>query len=207
MIYLKSKGVAYVISWDSIDTSSLYREVLNDYEQIIERYSFQKYSLNDEECVYVIQDTFVIYVGIINYGSNDFPNYVVVFEELLDNDIFKFNFSGFSRKYPSDKRGHIAYRRFHGIWGEPIRSVEGMMSLSLFIESKADYVNIKLPELKLKDRYNQWEGYLYNFIIYELSDGERTGYAIYCSDNVNSKIKCTNRGCGHLLGPKSLESV
>lgn len=183
MIYLKSKGVAYVISWDSIDTSSLYREVLNDYEQIIERYSFQKYSLNDEECVYVIQDTFVIYVGIINYGSNDFPNYVVVFEELLDNDIFKFNFSGFSRKYPSDKRGHIAYRRFHGIWGEPIRSVEGMMSLSLFIESKADYVNIKLPELKLKDRYNQWEGYLYNFIIYELSDGERTGYAIYCSDN------------------------
>lgn len=175
--------MALVLSWDGVDTSALYREVLNDYEQIIGKYYFQKYSLNDKESVYVIQDKFVIYVGIINYGSGDFPNYVIVFEELLDNDIFKFNFSGFSRKYPFNKRGHVTYKRFHGIWGEPIRSIEGIMSQSLYIGSRADYVNSRLPELKLEDRYNQWEGYLYSFIIYELSDGERTGYAIYCSDN------------------------
>lgn len=172
-----------MISWDGVDTSALYQEVLSDYEKVIEKYSFQKYLLNDGESVYVIQDTFVLYIGLINYGDDDFPNYRIVFEELLNNDIFKFNFSGFSRKYPTNERGHITYKRFHGIWGEPIRSIEGIMSLALFIGSKADYVNTGLPELKLEDRYNQWEGYLYNFIIYELTDSEQIGYAIYCSDN------------------------
>jgi len=183
VVYWNTAEVTFLINWDGVNTSVLYQKVLDDYEQIIEKYSFQKHFLNDEECVYVIQDTFVIYVGLINYGNIDFPNYIMVFEELLDNDIFKFNFSGFARKYPTDKRGHIAYKRFHGIWGEPIRSIEGTMAQALLIESKAEYVNRKLPELKLRDRYKQWEGYPYNFIIYELSDGKKTGYAIYCSDN------------------------
>lgn len=184
-----------MISWDGVDTSALYQEIIDEYEKIIGKYSFQKYILNEEESVYIIQDTFVLYIGLINYGDDDFPNHRIVFEELLNNDIFKFNFSGFSRKYPNDKRGHITYKRFHGVWGEPIRDVENMnfglvsekevqrRKDSLFIESKAEYINSMLPELKLRDRYNQWDGYLYNFIIYELSDGERTGHAIYCSDN------------------------
>lgn len=182
-------------NWDGVDISSLYLQVLKEYEKIIEKFSFQYYIINDYERVYSIQDTFVIYIGLINYGDTHFKNHMIVFEELLDNDIFKFNFSRFSRKFSSDDRWHIVYKRFHGVWGEPIRDISdfksGLLSeqeilekaSSYQIDSRCAHIEAHLPDLKLRERYNQWEGYFYNFIIYELSDGEKTGYAIYCSDN------------------------
>ncbi len=184
-----------MINWDGVDISTLYQKVESDYESIIADYSFKKLILKDSERVYIIQDSFIIYVGLINYGDLTFPNYRIVFEELLDNNIFKFNFSKFSRKYPTNERFHIVYKRFHGVWGEPIRDTKnfnfGLLTDeeiqqkrdALLIESRAEYLDSKVPELKLRERYNQWEGYLYNFIIYELSDEDKTGFAIYCSDN------------------------
>ena len=179
-------------NWDGIDTSNLYRQVVLDYEDEIEPYSYKKINLNDTECVYVIQDTFIIYLGLINYGDDNFVNYKIVFEELLDNPIFKFNYSKFSRKYSINERyQHMEYKRFHGVWGEPIqekRDFKRYRSTSdcptiFSIDSRADYIDNMLPELCLKQRYNQWKGYLYHIIIYELSDGKRTGYALYCSEN------------------------
>lgn len=184
------KWVYSVINWDGFDTSKLYQHIIADYEKEIKDYSYKKLIINNDEIVYVVQDVFVIYVGLINYGNSSFINYKIVFEELLDNTVFKFNYSKFSRKYSIDEREHIRYKRFHGVWGEPIfyrnkifiNSTLGLND-DILIPSKVEYVEKKLPELKLRDRYNQWEGYLYNFIIYELSDGVKTGYAIYCSEN------------------------
>ncbi len=179
-------------NWDGIDISNLYQQIVLDYEKEIEPYSYNKINLNDTECVYVIQDTFIIYLGLINYGDDSFVNYTVVFEELLDNPIFKFNYSKFSRKYSTDERFHLEYKRFHGIWGEPIREQrqygigfkpDEENPVLFYVGSRADYINKALPELCLKQRYTQWEGYLYHFIIYELSDGERIGYALYYTDN------------------------
>ena len=178
-------------NWDGINISTLYQRVVKDYEKIIGEYSFKKRVLNEHETIYIVQDTFVLFLGLINYGSECFSNYKIVFEELMDNDIYKFNFSKFARNYPTSERIHIVYKRFHGVWGEPImdtRSVKSGIisdrnSCGMVVASRADYINNKIPELKLWDRYNQWEGYLYNFIIYELNDSAKTGYAIYCSDN------------------------
>lgn len=183
-------------NWDGFDISSLFLKVADEYEKVISKFSFQCYKLNDSERVYIVQDSFVVYLGLINYGSIDFPHYTIVFEELLDNDIFKFNFSGFARKFTSaDRWQHITYKRFHGVWGEAIRDISdyqpGLLTeqeiqgraFTYQINSKCEYIETILPELNLRERYNQWEGYLYNFIIYELSDGVKTGYAIYCSEN------------------------
>ncbi len=177
------------------DIYLLYSKVVNEYEKVISNYSFTSYKITDYETVYVIQDLFVIYLGLVSFSTHSEPgNYMVVFEELLDNSIFKFNFSGFSRKFSSEETTYIMYKRFHGNWEEPIRDINdlnyGILSseqiqklTSYHIESKAKYVNNNLPQLKLKERYEQWEGYLYNIIIYELSNGVKTGYATYCSKN------------------------
>ena len=179
-------------NWNGTDSFQLYHRVVSDYEKEIEPYSYNKIILNDTECVYVIQDTFIIYLGLINYGDNSFVDYRVVFEELLDNPIFKFNYSKFSRKYSIDEKyQQMEYKRFHGVWGEPIREnrdYRGCQSptdcnVIFYVGSRADYVDKALPDLHLRERYNQWEGYLYHIIIYELSDGKRTGYALYCSQN------------------------
>ena len=69
-------------NWDGIDISALYQKVVLDYEKEIETYSYNKIILNTEESVYVIQDTFILYLGLINYGSDEFINYTIVFEEL-----------------------------------------------------------------------------------------------------------------------------
>ena len=179
-------------NWDGIDISALYQKVVLDYEKEIETYSYNKIILNTEESVYVIQDTFILYLGLINYGSDEFINYTIVFEELLDNPIFKFNYSKFSRHYPTDERFHLEYKRFHGIWGEPIREQRKFGKgfkpdeenpILFYVDSRADYINNALPELHLRERYTQWEGYLFHFIIYELSDDKQTGYALYYSEN------------------------
>lgn len=180
-------------NWDGADSFQLYHRVVLDYEKEIEPYTYKKITINQTECVYVIQDTFIIYLGLINYGDDSFVDYRVVFEELLDNSIFKFNYSKFSRKYSNaEKYQQMEYKRFHGVWGEPIREKRDYRefqsspedcSVIFRVESRADYINETLPELLLKERYNQWEGYLYHFIIYELSDGNKTGYALYYTDN------------------------
>lgn len=74
----------------------------------------------------------------------------------------------------------MGYKKFHGQWAEPIVP---QSFFYLYIESKSKYVDSLVPSLKLQMRYNQWEGFAYHYIIYELSDGNRTGYALYCSDN------------------------
>lgn len=195
LLYNDLKVVFQMTNWDGFDIPSFYLQVVKEYEKIIEPFSFQSYMLSNYERVYNIQDTFAIYVGLINYGDTHFKNYMIVFEELLDNDIFKFNFSKFSRKFSSDDKLHIVYKRFHGVWGEAIRDISdfqsGLLSVQEILErasyyqidSRCEYIEAQLPELKLRERYNQWEGYFYNFIIYELSNQEKIGYAIYCSDN------------------------
>ena len=50
-------------NWDGIDISNLYQQIVLDYEKEIEPYSYNKINLNDTECVYVIQDTFIIYLA------------------------------------------------------------------------------------------------------------------------------------------------
>lgn len=165
------------------------------YEEIISRYSFMIYQLDSHEIVYIIEDSFIIYLGLVDFSYGDDTRhkyYRVVFNELLENCIFKFNYCSFLKKQGVINGIDIEYKRFHGIWGEPIRDLsdfnlqfqDELKNMANFqIAGKADYVNNRLPQVQLKKRYEQWSGHLYNFIIYELNENDRTGYAFYCSDN------------------------
>lgn len=180
---------------DGKDAFAFYPKATEAYEDIIKEYSYTFSELNDYERVYVVQDSFVLYVGLINYGDDIFPNYRVVFEELLNNDIYKFNASKFARSFGEEGRGLVAYIRFHGIWGVPLRSFENNRYADAYSEeykshylipSKCYEVSEKLPQLNLRERFDLWGGNLYFYIIYELIDGDRAGYAIYCSQNLQT---------------------
>lgn len=185
-----------MINSDGIDILSLYNRVRVEYEKKIEGYSYKCNDLNDMECVYIIEDSFVVYIGVIDYSNEDSSDYYyIVIDELLDNSIFRFNYSGFLRSFPDKERFYIKYKKFHGIWAEPIRDISeiqygidtGMISpdyaLNYQIDSKAEYVDRLLPDLKLKERFDEWEGYLYHFIVYELQEGNQKGYAIHYTTN------------------------
>lgn len=179
-------------NYNGIDAFALYPKALQSYEEIIKDYSYRTYAMSDIERVYVIEDSFALYIGLVNFGDDQFPNHIVVFEELLYNEIYKFNASKFKRVFTKSEQNSIMYKRFHGIWGEPIRSLENNAFADTFsdeqkahylIRSKCYEVSEKIPILNLKDRFDQWEGYLNHYIIFELAGDTRTGYAIYCTQN------------------------
>lgn len=94
-----------------------FKNIINEYELIIESLSYVKYSIKEYELAYLIEDSFIIYIGLI-YATPDFSeNYVILFEELSENAIFKFNISGFIRRF---EFRIIKYKKFNGRAGEPI---------------------------------------------------------------------------------------
>lgn len=152
----------------------LFEKVISDYENILNKFSYKKYSINKDENVYIIEDSFIIYIGLINYFTNSsFPQYHALFEEFLYNEIFKFNISAFARNFDY---GFIQYKKFNGSLRTPIiRTNE-----EILLKSKFDYIDKNLPFLKIEERYKNWNGFLYNFIVFELKGENSTGYAI-CS--------------------------
>ena len=150
-------------NYNGIDAFALYPKALQSYEEIIKDYSYRTYAMSDIERVYVIEDSFALYIGLVNFGDDQFPNHIVVFEELLYNEIYKFNASKFKRVFTKSEQNSIMYKRFHGIWGEPIRSLENNAFADTFsdeqkahylIRSKCYEVSEKIPILNLKDRFD-----------------------------------------------------
>lgn len=186
-------------NWFGIDVSNLYKKVMHAYERMIQEHTYTEQIIENYEKVYVIDDVFVVYLGIVNFSINaqcQHGDFRIVFEELLDNSVLNFNFSSFLRQFDTKERTLIIYKRFHGKIAEPIREIDKTRYdmfleyrnyvdsfLQYTIDSKYEYVNAAFPNLKLRDRYNSWMGYLYNYIIFELIDKGKTGYAIYCSKN------------------------
>ena len=174
------------------DAFSFFPKVIAAYEEIIKDYTYMVFPLNDYEKVYVIQDSFILYAGLVNYGDEQFAQYRVTFEELLSNNIYKFNYSKFLKSFSKSEQEIMCYKHFRGIWGEPLRSLDNNIYAENFSEeykrhylipSKCYEVSEKLPQLNLHERFDLWIGKLYFYIIYELIDGNRAGYAIYCSQN------------------------
>ena len=180
---------------DFNECSILFTKVKFEYENLLNNYSYNFFEINNFEIVYIIEDSFIVYLGIVDFGETNDPYYYVVIDELLDNNIFNFNFSSFLRKFNHHEESFIKLKKFHGLWAEPIRSISeiqyglncGMLpyeyAINYEICSKSEYINSILPELNLKQRYEEWDGYLYHFIVYELKQDGYNGYAIYSTRN------------------------
>ena len=78
-----------------VNIEELFPKVVKAYEEELANYSVKKYAINDIEYVYVVQDTFIIYLGIVDMGYTELIQKNIVFEELLCDESFSFNASVF----------------------------------------------------------------------------------------------------------------
>lgn len=176
----------------------IFDNTLNDYLESIKGYEYSAVEINEIEKVFVIEDSFIIYIGLKPHLSThewiakshgvrvEEPElvqiYSIVFEELSYNEIFKFKSAEFIRKHNFHFYDFIIYRSFNGVldfidpYGKEYRN-------SVF-----QYVNDNCPQLKLLERYNNWPGFLINYIIYELEINGKIGYATcYTTENMTTK--------------------
>src|SRR5690625_2118676 len=149
--------------------------IIVEFKKLLSNYNFKEYMINEYERVIVVEDSLVLYLGIIRDNSYSVgedvntPKYNLVIEELIYNFIgWKYNHtqfinylsSKFKKKYLSV---HFHYYKFRGyntnhFWlKEPTTGAR---------------VNELLPELKLQERYEQWEGIPYYFIVLEMKHNQ-----------------------------------
>lgn len=169
-------------NYDGYNVYTVYEDVVKKYKSNLENLPIKTYEINDHELVYLIKESFAVYIGIINTSKYSFDkDFIVVIEDLLNNDIFKFSYRQFIGQFTEAKRSKILYKSFRGQWDEPIR---GEIGNPLYIESKREYVNAVIPKLQLKSKFFNQKGYISNYIVFEMSDDEKDfGYAIYHTKN------------------------
>ena len=148
--------------------------VKSEFYKKIDSYDCYCYRLNDDEDVVVINDSLILFVCIYERTVTEIHHteekyYSLYIEELFYNEIgFKFDntkfrknmASHFNISYIPDRLSafsSIEYKHFKGF-----NSVGGTNKPSL-----SQLVAKELPELKLQERYDTWEGVLYFFIIIE----------------------------------------
>lgn len=166
---------------------SIYKQVLSAYEKIINTFEFKIFQINEKETVYLVEDSLVVYIALkLNhpeYSKNKITDdyncfqeidmiYHIDLEELTCNELFKFVGSKFKEQFNLNAYYFFKIKKFVG-WNNPYgKGLDG---------SAAEYVNRVLPELHLKERYDNWKGYLYHFIIYEVSDYENNHAFCICN--------------------------
>lgn len=167
--------------------------ILAEFEKRLEGYSINEYHINDYEKVLLIEDSLALYCGIIEYdtfqeGEVDFGVYI---EELTYNTLgWKYNHTQFVKKMEEitgiQYLVHIEYKKFRGytrIYWCPEQ------------ETLCEQIGKILPELKLRERYEAWEGIRYYFIVLEMPDAAgNTHYGVaYTTQTPHSYVatRCT----------------
>jgi hypothetical protein len=139
--------------------------ILNSINKYIEKlstcYSLARYQINDLETVVILEDSVVLYFGVCyrynNHGQLQ-RSYISSVQELTYNVLTKANVFQIRKEYA------LTYYRFIG-------AKEINNEFKYFDEAmQFERVNNLLPELKLKERYDAWQGILYHFVVFELED-------------------------------------
>lgn len=151
------------------------------------KYDFKKYVIKNESIILLVEDSFIISFSVFFEEKIIYDRYGIVIEELLPNEIFSFSENKYRFKdvdINSDINGNYPisyfYKRFTGEYEK--------FGYSKFVDtpkikSMFDEINQKIPELKLKQRYNDWNGWKYYFIVYELNYKNNNGVAIHYTQN------------------------
>lgn len=144
------------------------KEIRIEFEKRMEGYSFVYKDISDFNSIYIIEDSHVIFVGILETDLEDKKNlYTLYIEELTYNELgWKYNNTQFIRDIQEVTHLPISvltiqYSKFNG-FDRPYWNKEEMT----FLES----VDSEYPELKLKDRYAKWPGKHYYYIVFDFDD-------------------------------------
>lgn len=195
---------------------SLYtiKYLLDEFQKNLEGYHIDEYVINEYEKVLLVEDSLVLYCGILESTMpvclnaeecyqdrkyNPFLNipvegeiyYELFIEELTYNSLgWKYNHSGFLRKMQEkigiDHLLDVHYAKFRGyarLYWCPEQ------------ETLCEQIEKILPELRLRERYEAWEGIKYYLIVLEMPDmSGTTHYGVaYTTQKPHSYIvsKCT----------------
>ena len=163
------------------ESVQVYNHTVTEFEFLINKHSFSRIDLSETECVILIEEKLPIYIGLKSnkhYISHETGEYDYIYhikvEELLHNDIFKFNATKFTDGLV-DKFNIYLFnfyiRKFYGLLNASAQGIDekGNMDASEFSR-----INNLLPELNLQKRYEEWGGIPYYFVIFEYEHGEKT---------------------------------
>lgn len=160
------------------------------FEKKVSNYSVKEYVIDEYSKVLLLEDSLALLLEIVPYVASPCINveemygkdrqnpylsfpikgkkyYLLHIEELTYNSLdFKYNHTKFIKKMKEiTKINYLAlkveYTKFRG-YTRLYRYKEE--------ETKAEYVNRVLPELRLRERYESWEGVFYYFIVIEFKD-------------------------------------
>lgn len=156
-IYLSNKNVREAL-----------QKVIDKY---VELYGNNKaicsFDVTEYDKVLLIEDSLVVDFRLLPWywtrkddaSFKDWDNPYIMMQELTHNDLYKFNFADFRRRFVSNQVG-IDFYPYHGVhyYNDVIDNY--------------DFINEKLPGLRLQERYDKYQGELYHFIILRMEDLE-----------------------------------
>lgn len=146
-----------------------YLHFIQCFEKYISDYTYLTYSIKEYEKVYLIEDCAIEFI----YSNEKNGNWIAV-EEIFDNGNNDLNIKKFIQK----DWYLVQFLPFYGYLGES----------TPFVKSRFEYVNQKLPQLNIQDRYDKWEGFQVPYLVFELTENGKTGYAI-CKTNAKQTVK------------------
>ena len=121
---------------------------------------------SDFEIILSADDDLVVDIWTAPYGFEPYGDYTFFIQELTYNKLFKYNVSAFKRIFKG-KYIDIQHLLFDG----PNRYQSSI--------NRLNYINEKYPELRIKEKYDEYPGDPYTFVIVEMENADgSTGYGV-----------------------------
>lgn len=154
------------VSNQEIDIRHRYKAVTKAFEKYIQDFSFEKNVIDATSTVYVVEDSAVILIQLVEAESGDWCGYPLQVDfdhqdlryktniiEVTYNGVFKFVKSRFG-----ELLGFYHFVDFTGFGYYGKRTAEQI------------YINKYLPEIDIFKRVSLWDGVPYTFVVFETED-------------------------------------
>ncbi len=195
--------------------------IKDKYKKSFEFHNYIEFKVDDLESVYLLDDSLAIAVKInlvrqpvplnafeiykdkigpyFDMPEQDKIYFCLNIEELTYNEInYKYNHSDFIRKIKKELQlscylgDSITYTKFRG-YTRPYWCPNDEMPL--------EYYDKKIPELKLRERYETWEGIKYYFIVIEIK-GADDSFAHVVSYTITNPHSYMHKFCDKIIKKK-----
>lgn len=195
--------------------------IRDKYKESFASHTYVEHKVDEFESVHILDDSLVIAVNVYTEGipiclnaaeiyadkidhpyfdipTSDGTYYCLDIEELTYNEInYSHNHSAFIRKMERELQlqylgPSISYTKFRGfsrLYWCPDR------------EMPIEYYDKKMPELKLRERYESWEGVKYYFIVIEIKGSNGTSAHVVAYTVTNPHVY-VQRFCGTIIKKK-----
>ena len=167
-----------------------YKELLDLFiEDYLSDYAYKIIDMKEYEKIIIVENNYVLFYYMTGHSDklegasnveqeNEFAkmhpedaylHYHYIIQELTYNDLFKFNRTKF---YKTHKKG-ISYISF-----DYADYQKDYFNNDIVWKNRFTEIDKKYPELKIQERFDNWEGIQYYFIVYELTHNGVKGTAV-----------------------------